>query len=357
MGDKNLQLIRSFPDSFDYQVLEEEVSKTGKMFLKGILQKADTLNQNGRVYPKDILEREVRNYQKFIVENRATGECVPPGTEIYTRDGWKQIQDISEDEVIFTLNLNTNDVELQRITQKVVLPFEGDLLRFRNHHTYDMVVTPNHRVLMWNQKNEPTTMLSSELVEKFESGDSNISSYNFRGAADDVFQVGDMMLEKIPYKGDVFCVTVPNGTWLMRYNGKVCWTHNCDHPDSSVISLKNVSHIIREAYFEGDNVVGRLEVLDKLPMGKILRGLIESNVKVGISSRGVGSTVQQGDYQVVQSDFQLICFDAVQEPSTPGAFILPEGRVRVVSKDDLNKFLTKSDRLNRILTDILDPRS
>lgn len=179
---------------------EVKEANGGKIILKGILQKADTLNQNGRIYPKHILEREVKNYQKFIVEKRAMGEC--------------------------------------------------------------------------------------------------------------------------------------------------------DHPDSSVVSLKNVSHVIREAYFEGNTVFGVVEVLPKTPSGAILAGLIESGVKLGISSRGVGSTVRQGEYYVVQDDFQLICWDFVSEPSTPNAFMLAEGVS--VDDSDLRKVFNKSDRINRIVNDFLN---
>jgi len=197
---KDLRLLNSY-DVFDYtpeMIKESREKNNGKIMMKGILQKADTLNQNGRIYPQHVLEREIRNYQKFIVENRALGEL--------------------------------------------------------------------------------------------------------------------------------------------------------DHPDSSVVNLKNVSHLIREAYLEGDVVYGTVEILDT-PSGKILQSLVESGVKLGISSRGVGSTKKQGDYHVVQDDFQLICWDYVSEPSTPGAFMLPEGR-RITS-DELQKVFNKSDRIDRILNDII----
>lgn len=196
------KLLRSW-EAFEYTpetIKEAKEATGGKIILKGILQKADTLNQNGRIYPRHILEREVKNYQKFIVENRALGEC--------------------------------------------------------------------------------------------------------------------------------------------------------DHPDSSVINLKNVSHIVREAYFEGNTVYGTVEILTKTPSGAILAGLIESGVKLGISSRGVGSTVRQGDYFVVQDDFQLICWDFVSEPSTPNAFMIAEGVE--LGESDLKQVFNKSDRINRIVNDILD---
>ena len=188
--------------AFDYtpeMINESKEANGGKIVLKGVLQKAETLNQNGRVYPRAILEREVRNYQKFIAENRALGEC--------------------------------------------------------------------------------------------------------------------------------------------------------DHPDSSVVELKNVSHIVREAHMDGDICYGDVELLDT-PAGKILQSLVESGVTLGISSRGVGSTKVDGEYQVVQDDFQLICWDFVSEPSTPGAFMLREGME--INESDLNRYFTKTDRVDRIFNEILD---
>jgi hypothetical protein len=188
--------------AFDYSpdaIKESREENKGKVLMKGILQKADTLNQNGRIYPIEILDREVRNYQKFIKENRALGEC--------------------------------------------------------------------------------------------------------------------------------------------------------DHPDSSVVELKNASHIVREAYMNAGVCYGVVELLDT-PSGKILQSLVESGVTLGISSRGVGSTRRDGDYDVVQDDFQLICWDFVSEPSTPNAFMMKEGKD--FSREDLNKHFTKSDRIDRIVNDIIN---
>ena len=199
----DLRLLNSY-EIFEYtpEMIKESIEKTGKILMKGILQKADTLNQNGRIYPMAVLDREVRNYQKFILENRALGEL--------------------------------------------------------------------------------------------------------------------------------------------------------DHPDSSVVNLKNASHVVREAYIENGTVFGTVEILDKTPSGAILKGLIESGVKLGISSRGVGSTRKQGDYYVVQDDFQLICWDFVSEPSTPGAFMIPEGRQ--IDANELRKVFSKTDRINRVLNDLLGKR-
>ncbi len=95
----------------------------------------------------------------------------------------------------------------------------------------------------------------------------------------------------------------------------------CDHPDSPTIELKNASHVITDIWTEGDSVMGKLEVLDHLPGGQIIRGLIKHNIPLGISSRAVGSLTESSGVSMVGEDLTLICFDMVSEPSTPGAFM------------------------------------
>jgi len=123
-----------------------------------------------------------------------------------------------------------------------------------------------------------------------------------------------------------------------------------DHPDDSVINLKNASHIVTDVWWDGNDVKGKVEVLNT-PSGQILRSLVESNVKLGISSRGLGSvTESEGGSTLVQDDFQLICFDFVSEPSTTGAFMgLRESKI---ANKEPNIF-TKADKINRILNDII----
>lgn len=117
-----------------------------------------------------------------------------------------------------------------------------------------------------------------------------------------------------------------------------------DHPDSSVIELKNTSHIVTHIEMRGDEVLGKLRLLDT-PAGKIAKDLIRGGVKLGVSSRGLGSTKEQSGNTVVQDDFQLICFDLVSEPSTTGAFLFKEHKEPSI--------FNKSDRIYRALNDIL----
>jgi len=192
------QLLREWI-ALDYnpKLIKEDRSKNGgKLILQGIIQKANTKNQNKRIYPHEILSREIENYQKAVRENRAVGEL--------------------------------------------------------------------------------------------------------------------------------------------------------DHPETSSVSLKNVSHIIREMSWDGDNVIGRVEVLPT-PQGKVLESLLEAGVTIGISSRGVGSTEKTNEgMDMVQPDYQIICFDIVSEPSTPGAYLFAEGRQYA---EDV-KF-SKADRIYRALNDII----
>jgi len=119
-----------------------------------------------------------------------------------------------------------------------------------------------------------------------------------------------------------------------------------DHPEDSVINLKNASHLVTDIWMEGKDVKGKIKVLDT-PAGKVLQELVRANVNVGISSRGMGSVSESQGQTIVEDDFQLICFDMVSEPSTPGAFMMKE------AKEYKNEVFTKADRIYRLLNEVL----
>jgi hypothetical protein len=121
-------------------------------------------------------------------------------------------------------------------------------------------------------------------------------------------------------------------------------TGELDHPDSSIISLSNVSHIIKRIWWEGEDVMGEIELLNT-PSGKIAQEIVAAGIPLGISSRGMGSVKQLGETVEVQDDFELLCWDLVSIPSTPGAYMrLQEG---------LNKNQNKYEKVNKTITDIL----
>jgi hypothetical protein len=100
-----------------------------------------------------------------------------------------------------------------------------------------------------------------------------------------------------------------------------------DHPESTVINLKNVSHLVTDYGWDGDQLMGKIEILPT-PSGNILKELIKNGVTVGVSSRGMGSLEQNGSVMEVQDDFELLCWDFVSTPSNPGSFmsVLQEGK-------------------------------
>jgi len=119
-----------------------------------------------------------------------------------------------------------------------------------------------------------------------------------------------------------------------------------DHPEDSVVNLKNASHLVTDIWWNGKDVLGKVKLLET-PSGQILRSLVESGVKLGISSRGLGSVREASEGIVVEDDFQLICFDFVSEPSTTGAFMMKEAK----SLD--SNIITKGDKINRLINDIV----
>ena len=120
-----------------------------------------------------------------------------------------------------------------------------------------------------------------------------------------------------------------------------------DHPESPVVSLKNASHIVKELYWKGDDLMGKVELLNT-PAGNIVKEIIKAGHTIGISSRGTGSVQQTNEGTLeVQPDFELVCWDFVSNPSTHGAFMNPvslqEGKVKV----------SKYQNLDLIINDIL----
>jgi len=116
-----------------------------------------------------------------------------------------------------------------------------------------------------------------------------------------------------------------------------------DHPDDSVINLKNTSHIATKMWWDGDNVMAKFEVLDT-PSGQILKALVQSGVKLGISSRGLGSVTEEKGTTIVEDDFQLICFDMVSEPSTPDAYLATShGQSQVSISPSIHNYLSESN--------------
>tara|TARA_B100001287_G_scaffold269854_1_gene267811 strand:+ start:709 stop:1293 length:585 start_codon:yes stop_codon:yes gene_type:complete len=126
-----------------------------------------------------------------------------------------------------------------------------------------------------------------------------------------------------------------------------------DHPDSSVINLKNVSHNVKEIHWEGDDLVGTVEILPT-PSGNILKELLKANILLGISSRGMGSVEPIGNGKVrVGEDFELLGWDFVSNPSTHGAFMTPVNESKkVISEDVCGNYCKAHDLIREIITEL-----
>ena len=128
-----------------------------------------------------------------------------------------------------------------------------------------------------------------------------------------------------------------------------------DHPESSVINLKNVSHNIVRLYWEGKDLYGDVEILPT-PSGNILKELFKNNITVGISSRAMGSVTPIGEGLVqVEDDLDLICWDFVSTPSTYGAYMKPVTAGLRESKD--YTIQSKSSRVHELISDIICSQS
>jgi len=128
-----------------------------------------------------------------------------------------------------------------------------------------------------------------------------------------------------------------------------------DHPESSVINLKNVCHNITRLWWEGKNLMGEFEVLDT-PSGNILRELFLNNITVGVSSRAMGSVTPIGEGLVqVEDDLELICWDFVSTPSTYGAYVRPVGGLN--ESHNPGQINDKFSNVNRLISDIICTQS
>ncbi len=128
-----------------------------------------------------------------------------------------------------------------------------------------------------------------------------------------------------------------------------------DHPEQTVINLKNVSHNITEAHWEGKNLIGTIEILTT-PSGNILRELFRNNIRLGISSRGLGSVKPLGRDEStveVQDDFELICWDFVSTPSTHGAFVTPINESLHKKAGNFKQSSPAIENINRLVYDII----
>ena len=147
----------------------------------------------------------------------------------------------------------------------------------------------------------------------------------------------------VEYDGDVMCVEVPNHIWYVMDDGKCHWTKNCNHPSESTIDLSRVAINITELHWEGHTLVGKMEILISEGFrrfgiiscqGDQIAHLLLSGIKIGVSSRGLGTVTKKLGHLYVSDDYEIVCWDVVSDPSTPNAWIAPEGKIPDSYKND-----------------------
>jgi len=302
-----------------------------------VFQKADVKNANGRIYPRKILEREIENYQQKIREHRALGECYTPDVLVLCVDGWKCISSITENDSVLTLNTSTNEIEIQKVSKKIEYDYDGEMIRLESSNISDLV-TPNHGYPIYNDKDIFENFYTAEdifngninniekcYIPKFVPSFANCVSLN----------KNKLIVTKENYCGKVMCIEVPNHTFYVMSNGKCHWSKNCNHPSDSTIDLGRISHNIIELHWEGNTVVGKLELNISegfrrsgicSTLGDTVANLLLNGYKIGVSSRAVGSVEQKLGVLVVGDDLELICWDVVSDPSTNNAWISMNGK-------------------------------
>ena len=299
--------------------------------VSAVFQKYGIKNANGRIYPEEILKREVERYMERVKERKALGECYTADAKILTVKGWKNIAEVTEDDNVLTLNTETNKIEFQKVTKKIELDFNGDLIHLKSKDI-DEKVTPNHQYVIYRKNRKvfycnctAEKLFNQELNNQNKSYIPQLDAVNDKG-----IDLKKVKFEKIPYEGKVYCVETPNHTFYVSENNKHHWSHNCNHPSESVIDLERVSHNIIELHWEGSTLVGKMElnITEAFrrygvcsSLGDTVANLLMNGYKIGVSSRGIGSVSEKYGVTMVGNDFELICWDVVSEPSTPGAYI------------------------------------
>ena len=289
-----------------------------------VFQKYGIKNANGRIYPESVLKKQVELYQQRIKDKRALGECYTPDVLVLTESGWKQISEIKEGENVLTLNVETKEIEIKPVLYKIEYEYEGDMIRIQNSQINDLV-TPNHGFPIFEGDSFKQFISAEELM--------NGSEYSLPCSLKNINEqitIKSSDIKKEKYKGTVMCIEVQNHTFFVNSNGFEHWTKNCNHPAESTIDLGRISHNITELHWEGRTLVGQMELnITKgfveqgicSSLGDTVANLLLNGYKIGVSSRGVGSVEQKLGQYIVGDDFELICWDIVESPSTPCAYI------------------------------------
>lgn len=335
--------------------------------VSAVFQKYGIKNANGRIYPENILKSAVQKYlENQVAEHRAIGaldhpSCQLADTQILTEEGWKYITDVNVGENILTINENKK-IEIKPIIKTINQEYKGKLIHLKGRFI-DIKVTPNHKfpVLDVNKKWKGFYTAQDILDNKIPE---QSQCYLFKIDETESGKQQDFIIDSLTklkvteedYEGKVYCVEVENHTfYTMCNNGKCLWSGN-----SSTLSGHDVSHNILDLRWEGHTLVGEMK-LHLSPgykkygvcstSGDLVANMILDGIKIGVSSRALGSVENQFGNLVVGDDLEIIGWDTVCEPSTPNAWISrnPEEIKQYVESYQTNKNKNKVyEKLNNL---------
>lgn len=331
-----------------------------------VFQKFGIKNANGRIYPEDVLKKQVKEYQKRIDEKRAYGECYRPEALILTEKGWKPLSEVKEGDNILTLNTETDEIEIKPILRKVEYDYVGKLVHMSSDAMDDMV-TPGHQFPIYDEDGNFFGFHKAEDIRdgKIVSEKELYIPSSYREVNTKAIKLSDLTCKGEFYSGKVMCVEVENHTWYVMDNNKAHWTKNCNHPSESTIDLGRISHNIIELHWEGRTLVGKMELNITegyrrhgvvSSYGDTIANLLLNGYKIGVSSRGLGSVEQKMGQYIVGDDFELICWDCVSDPSTNNAYISvkgEEGLKQYIESDETKKEASRLDEKIKKIESIL----
>lgn len=350
--------------------IREDISNGHKFVIpdnfvvSAVFQKYGIKNANGRIYPENVLKREVQKYlENQVANHRAVGSldhpsCVElPDTLVLTKTGWKQICDIKVGEEVFSVTPNKK-IEIKRVTKVINEPYKGKMINLKGRFI-DLTVTPNHKFPVLDRQKEWKGFYTAQDLLDYNIPDQNDCSFFtinecennnelfvvniYEKSIDECQVLSDIHMSQKDYDGNVYCLEVEDNHtfYIMDKTGHCLWTGN-----SSTLSGHDVSHNILDLRWEGRTLVGEMK-LHLSPgfkqygicstSGDLAASMILDGIQIGVSSRAVGSVEQKMGVLMVGDDLELVCWDIVLEPSTNGSWVAPNMK-------DLQQYIESEER-------------
>jgi hypothetical protein len=310
----------------------------------------------------------------------ALGECYKPDAEVLTSKGWMKLSDISVGDEVLTFSHDDGIIAFSpcNVTRKIERTSTSKLITIKStgefsKPTYgiDDIVTPGHKYPVFKKEGSRYVYDCEVEAKKLKKQEGyipvakDIFTESGGDSKDENFvAIPDLKFSTEEYDGKVMCIEVPTHNFYVRCNGKTHWTCNCNHPEHTEIDLSRISHNIIECHWEGHTLVGKIEfnltegfrrygICSSL--GDTCANLIINGYKIGVSSRGVGSVQQRLGKFYVDDSFEIICWDIVASPSTPGSYIGDiKDLLQYVESDNTKEsslqLSEKIEKINKILS-------